>query len=119
MEDQLARDSLQYKRDWFNHNGGSTTRDPKDYEKPTFFNIALNYVPLNMDQLLQKAGKESLPPAPAPSTVSSKAAQAENTIEKKAVPRTKVEESRPETPESEAPTRGGISSLLGAWWGRS
>lgn len=35
------------------------------------------------------------------------------------VSRAKVEEAPPATPEPQAQARGGISSLLGAWWGRS
>lgn len=126
LEDQLTEDSLQYKRDWFSYNGGSTTKNPKEYEKPTFFNIALNYVPLNMEQLLKKAGKEPSAPvaaapakAPASAAKAAKPTQAENTMEKKPVARTKVEAARPTTPEPQSSARGGLSSLLGAWWGRS
>jgi signal recognition particle subunit SRP68 len=123
LEDELARNSLQYKRDWLNYNGGSTTRNPKDYEKPTFFNIALNYVPLNMDQLMKRAGKVVSHPAAAavtkvPAPAPAKSVQVDSASEKKPVSRAKVEEARP-TPEPQAPAHGGISSLLGAWWGRS
>ncbi|KAF9448856.1 hypothetical protein P691DRAFT_799867 [Macrolepiota fuliginosa MF-IS2] len=128
LEDEHARDSLQYKRGWFNYNGGSTTRNPKDYEKPTFFNIALNYVPLNMDQLLKKAGKESstravapalAAPAKSPAPAPVKAVQAESAPEKKTIGKAKIEQARPATPEPQTPARGGIGGLLGAWWGRS
>lgn len=131
FEDELAKDSLQYKRDWFGYNGGSLIKNPKEYEKPTFFNIALNYVPLNMEQLLKRAGKTAAAldvpgnlattrtvaqvttPAPA------KPSQVEGPPEKKPTVKAKVEEVRPLTPEPQTPARGGISSLLGAWWGRS
>ncbi|KXN84809.1 Signal recognition particle subunit SRP68 [Leucoagaricus sp. SymC.cos] len=120
LEEELAKVSLQFKCDWFSHNGGSTTRDPKNYEKPTFFNIALNYVPLNMDQLMKRAGKE--PPKEAvvsPAAIPQAPVKVENVPEKKPVPRAKVEQARPAALEPQAPARGGISSLLGAWWGRS
>jgi len=135
LEDQLMHTSLQYKLDWFSYNGGSVTRDPRDHEKPTFFNIALNYVPLNMDQLLKRAGKE-MPcvdaqaaaasavqaQVSAKTSVSQTAAiKAESGKEpkKQHVSKVNVEEVLPAVAESQAPIRSGISSLLGAWWGRS
>jgi signal recognition particle subunit SRP68 len=111
LESNLLTDSLQFKRDWFAYNGGSADADGKTYKKPLFFNIALNYVELDMDRLLVRAGKE---PAPAAAPVRS-----EPVADKKSVARTKVEEVRPPTPEPPAPTRGGLSSLLGGWWGKS
>lgn len=111
LESSLLADSLQFKRDWFAYNGGAADADGKAYKKPLFFNIALNYVELDMDRLLVRAGKE-----PAPAALPERA---EPVTEKKPVARTKVEEVRPPTPEPPAPTRGGLSSLLGGWWGKS
>lgn len=62
-----------------------------------------------MDQLMERAGKK---PAVAP-------LQTQPVPEKKNVAKAKVEELRPATPEPQAPSRGGLTSLLGGWWGRS
>ncbi len=106
-------------------------KNPKEYEKPTFFNIALNYAPLNMDHLLKRAGKTaSIPSAPtsvptirtaAPVTAPAPArsAQIESPPEKKPTLKAKIEEARPPAFEPQASARGGISSLLGGWWGKS
>lgn len=117
LESQLSSDSLQFKRDWFAYNGGSVNADPKSYKKPAFFNIALNYVDLDMDRLLQRAGKESAPttPAPAPMT-SAPTSKVEPVGDKRRI----IEDTRAATPEpSPAPARGGLSSLLGGWWGKN
>ena len=80
-----------------------------------FFNIALNYVELDMDRLSQRAGKQ---PAPSPAIPVAPKKQ-EAVLEKKAVPKAKAEQVRLLSPEPQAPSRGGLSSLLGGWWGRS
>ncbi|KAF5356225.1 hypothetical protein D9756_004322 [Leucocoprinus leucothites] len=127
LEDSLSHISLQYKRTWFSHNGGSTTRHPKDYDKPTFFNIALNYVPLNMDQLMKRAGKEVSPvvasnkqdmtAAKAPIQAVKPAIQAEGTQESKktsvaTVSRAKIEETSPTTPSP----RTSLAVVLAVFW---
>ena len=109
LESSLSSDSLRFKRDWFAYNGGSAVTDGKTYRKPLFFNIALNYVELDMDRLMERAGKK---PAVLP-------IQAQPMPDKKSVAKAKVEELRPATPEPQAPSRGGLTSLLGGWWGRS
>jgi signal recognition particle subunit SRP68 len=104
LESNLTSDSLQFKRDWFAYNGGSAGAVGKTYRKPLFFNIALNYVELDMDRLMERAGKKpAVEPVP----------------DKKTVTKAKAEELRPATPEPPAPSRGGLTSLLGGWWGRS
>ncbi|KAF8665085.1 hypothetical protein AX16_000553 [Volvariella volvacea WC 439] len=136
LESSLEEESFSIKRSWYQYNGGSTTQDPKTYQKPQFFNIALNYVELDMDALLVRAGKQPPPPpveqlkavpppavtkpvkqvvpaapAAAPSLGPSTSQQGRNKL---------IEETRPQTPEPKAqPARGGLSSLLGGWWGRS
>jgi signal recognition particle subunit SRP68 len=109
LESNLSSDSLQFKRDWFAYNGGSVNADDKSYRKPLFFNIALNYVELDMSLLTERAGKQ---PAVAP-------VQAQPVPEKKTVAKAKAEEIIPAAPEPQAPSRGGLTSLLGGWWGRS
>lgn len=114
LDTELASDGLKFKKAWFAFNGGQIDPDSsKTYKKPLFFDIALNYVQLDMDRLQARAGKQ--PAAPAAKAVPSAVP------EKKAPARAKVEEiERAATPEPQAaPSRGGLSSLLGGWWGRS
>ncbi|TFK38609.1 hypothetical protein BDQ12DRAFT_630330 [Crucibulum laeve] len=119
LEASLASDSLQFKRDWFAYNGGSVNGDPKAYKKPLFFNIALNYVELDMNRLLERAGKQPSPPSAAVAAAAPSQSKPEPPLEKKPIARAKVEESRSATPEPQAAPRGGLSSLLGGWWGKS
>ena len=105
LESIISYDGLVIKNEWFTYNGGSIDADSKAYKKPLFFDIALNYVQLDMDRLQERAGKAPAAPAPVPV---------------QAVPaRSRLEEvARPETPEPQAPAKGGLSTLLGGWWGR-
>ncbi|KAI3622264.1 signal recognition particle 68 [Moniliophthora roreri] len=117
LESEAASESFRFKREWFTCNGGSVNGDPKSYKKPLFFNIALNYVDLNMDGLQERAGKqpEIAQQTPIPAAVATP--KPETTVAKKSV---QIEDSRPSTPEPNAALgRGGLSSLLGGWWGRS
>jgi len=107
LKGDLSADGLLFKRDWFAYNGGSVDTDNKSHKKPLFFDIALNYVQLDMDRLQERAGKKPV--------VKSTDAKAEP----KQIARAKVEEeARPLTPEPQATPSGGLSSLLGGWWGR-
>ena len=116
LEAGLAADGLQCKRDWFAHSGGVLDEEGiKAYKKPTFFNIALNYVELDMDKLLERAGKKQRAPKPAVQAI----AVQQSLIEKKAPPKARIEESQPATPEPRTAPRSGLSSLLGGWWGRN
>ncbi|KAK7059235.1 signal recognition particle subunit srp68 [Paramarasmius palmivorus] len=113
LENEAASESLRFKREWFTSNGGSVDGDPKSYKKPLFFNIALNYVDLNMDGLQERAGRQPEVVQPTPVVASPKP----DSVPKKSV---QIEDSRPATPEpSGAPSRSGLSSLLGGWWGKS
>ena len=116
LDGEISRVSSELKRDWFTFNGGSPTPDDKSYKKPLFFDIALNYIELDMDRLQRRAGKESTPtpvkilqPQPQPP-------QAQKGVTAKA----KAEQIiSPATPEPKTETsHGGLSSLLGGWWGR-
>ena len=140
LEEELSTDSLQLKKDWFIFNGGSVTspsgpgaevQQPKTYKKPLFYDIALNYIQLDMDRLQERAGKTPEAPtatatrSPPPRSIQSGPSQKQAESEKKAgvsLSKTaKVEEvSRPSTPEPSAPAaaRSGLTSLLGGWWGR-
>lgn len=104
LESTITQDGLTIKNEWFAYNGGSIDADNKTYKKPLFFDIALNYVQLDMDRLQERAGKAS-----APVLAPVQAVPAKSRLE---------EVARPKTPEPQAPARGGLSSLLEGWWGR-
>lgn len=122
LESTIATDGTQYKRDWFAYNGGSVKADPATYKKPLFFNIALNYVELDMDRLQQRAGKQPVPPPVAAPSSSRPTKKVEPVPEKKQLPKAKAEEHVEPIAEphlQQQPARGGISSLLGGWWSKS
>ncbi|KAJ7480054.1 hypothetical protein B0H11DRAFT_2026354 [Mycena galericulata] len=111
LEGALASEGLQFKRDWFAFNGGSVDTTAKLDKKPLFFDIAVNYVSLSMDmgRLRERAGLmpvEDSQPAAAPVAEKRQAAKEDNVDD---------------VPEAKAPVaaRGGLSSLLGGWWGRN
>ena len=115
LEEEVALDATGFKADWFAHNGGALDAEAgKAHKKPLFFDIAVNYISLDMDRLQERAGKA---PAPAAAPV---AAPAPQVVEKKTqVQKAKVEEiERAATPEPSPQARGGLGSLLGGWWGR-
>ncbi|CAA7264674.1 unnamed protein product [Cyclocybe aegerita] len=118
LEGTIASDGVHFKQDWFAYNGGSVKVDPSTYKKPLFFNIALNYVELDMERLQQRAGKEPTPAPPTTTTLSSQT-KVEAMPERKQLPKAKIEliESTAEPPHP-APGRGGLSNLLGGWWNK-
>ena len=115
LDEELTLDSTSFKNDWFTFNGGALDAEAsKAHKKPLFFDIALNYISLDMDRLQERAGKAP-PPAAAP--VAAPVAQVAD--KKSQVQKAKVEEiERAATPEPTQQARGGLSSLLGGWWGR-
>lgn len=118
LGEEISRVSSELKRDWFAFNGGSPTPDNEFYKKPLFFDIALNYVELDMDRLKERAGKD---PSPTPAPVHILQSQPQiPQAQKGFTSKAKAEEiARPATPETRAETsRMGLSSLLGGWWGR-
>ncbi|KAI0344235.1 hypothetical protein BDW22DRAFT_1355574 [Trametopsis cervina] len=120
LEEELNEESLKCKKDWFTYNGGEV--DKQAAKKPLFFDIALNYVELNMERLQERAGKQVVRApnivSPQPQRATSDASLAEPA--KNVTSRAKAAEiERPMTPEpSAAAGKGGLSSLLGGWWGR-
>lgn len=108
LDSTLSTAGANTKNEWFAHNGGALDGDPKAYKKPLFFDIGLNYVQLDMERLLERAGK---------------ATPATTREEREAVPappgRSRLEVVvRPETPEPAAAPARGLGGLLGGWWGR-
>jgi signal recognition particle subunit SRP68 len=126
LEQEINDESLKCKKDWFTYNGGDATGevDRQSYKKPLFFDIALNYAELNMERLQERAGKQTVhPPAAVASPQPQRATSDRSVTEqptKSATSRAKVEKiERPMTPEPSAPAaKGGLSTLLGGWWGR-
>ncbi|KIK94503.1 hypothetical protein PAXRUDRAFT_142672 [Paxillus rubicundulus Ve08.2h10] len=108
LESTISAASLSTKNEWFAYNGGTLDGDASAYKKPLFFDIALNYVQLDMNRLLERAGK-------APPTRQNEDREAPVLQPAK----TRLEEVvRPETPEPAVQAKGGLGSLLGGWWGR-
>jgi signal recognition particle subunit SRP68 len=114
MENDVSSDSLKFKRDWLAYNGGSVDKDSSEYKKPLFFNVAFNYVGVDMDRLRERAGKE--PIAAAAKGVGAPATATKHTG--KQIEAEEEEKSAEATPPATASTRSGLSSLLGGWWGR-
>ena len=118
LDEELVLDATGFKADWFAYNGGAVHAEGDNgrthHKKPLFFDIAVNYISLDIDRLQERAGK-----APAPAAVPV-AAPAPQVVEKKTqVQKAKVEEiERVATPEPTPQARGGLGSLLGGWWGR-
>ncbi|KAI6153113.1 hypothetical protein BKA82DRAFT_4086213 [Pisolithus tinctorius] len=104
LDASISEASPNVKKEWFAYNGGTVDGDPKAYQKPLFFDIALNYVQLDMDRLLERAGKVPVKQnkEEVPQPVKSR----------------REEVVRAETPEPPAQARAGLSGLLGGWWGR-
>ncbi|CDO74803.1 hypothetical protein BN946_scf185001.g51 [Trametes cinnabarina] len=117
LEEELALDSAAFKNDWFAFNGGSLDAESsKTHKKPLFFDIAVNYISLDMDRLQERAGKApaKVEATPAPSAASQQAPEKKTTA-----PKAKLEEvERAATPEPSSQPRSGLGSLLGGWWGR-
>ncbi|KAL4069221.1 hypothetical protein J3A83DRAFT_4249669 [Scleroderma citrinum] len=107
LESSISGASLSVKNEWFAYNGGKVDGNSETYKKPLFFDIALNYVRLDMDRLLERAGKGPIKPK-----------EREREIQAQPVKSRLEEVIRTGTPEPPTQTKGGLSSLLGGWWGR-
>ncbi|KAF5375208.1 hypothetical protein D9758_000005 [Tetrapyrgos nigripes] len=172
LERELGRVGLRVKRDWFAWNGGvgqvtaadgseeSSKKQRTNKKKPPlFFNIALNYVELDMERLEERGGgKATMGAGTTTNTTKSSANTNTNTkTNTKPVEQTTTTmntnpmkksaaldheddmQSRSGTPEPSSASAlgsgsgnqgaaatlrtggagGGLSSLLGGWWGRS
>jgi len=117
LDEEITSASVVLKKDWFMFNGGSLNADNQSFKKPLFFDIALNYVELDMERLQARTGKQPTP-APTISTVQKQEIQQPQPQKAPAV-RAKAEGvERIPTPQPPAPVRSGLSNLLGGWWGR-
>jgi signal recognition particle subunit SRP68 len=116
LEAELDADAHAFKTAWYALNGGALepAAGAGSHKKPLFFDIALNYVTLDMEALERRAGKT--PSAPAPVSAAPAAGRTTQVTHEKKVA---DEEERPATPVQEpAKQGGGLGSLLGGWWGR-
>lgn len=105
LDSTLSVTGMEMKNEWFAYNGGTLDGDTKAYKKPLFFDIALNYVQLDMERLLERAGKVPV--------------REERDVVAAPPGKSRLEEVvRAQTPEPAAPAQGGLGGLLGGWWGR-
>ena len=110
LQTTIKADEDQLKLEWFAFNGGATSSEKDISKKPIFFDIALNYLQLDVDKIQERAGlkqKEitrSVPAEPRPVV-----ATAQSKV---------VEIERSATPNPPAESRSTLTSLLGGWWGR-
>lgn len=106
----LQSEESLFAQEWFAYNGGRAKAERDTSKKPLFFDIALNYAQLDIEQLQRRAG------------ISRAATALRSSVEPKAAQPTtkaKMEEiMRPATPEPPKQEAGGLSNLLGGWWGR-
>ncbi|KAJ7773075.1 hypothetical protein B0H16DRAFT_1363121 [Mycena metata] len=121
LESTLASEALTLKRTWFAFNGGAADAVGRSEKKPLFFDVALNYVALDVGRLRGRAGLEPLEDAApsAPTAAQVGAGKAQGDGEKKATAREAREDVEEPEVEKPQPAKGGLSSLLGGWWGRS
>lgn len=116
LDEDVTSNGASLKKDWFTFNAGAPSADNTGYKKPLFFDIALNYVELDMERLQERSGKLPTPTAPVPAKAVPhiQAPQPQKTPVAKAKAEDIV---RPSTPEPSA-ARGGLGNILGGWWGR-
>ncbi|KAE9385800.1 hypothetical protein BT96DRAFT_928631 [Gymnopus androsaceus JB14] len=136
LDNSVARLGTEYKRAWMDKGVvGAEGEDGKKTKKPTFFNIALNYAvdlddPVLMGRLRERAGKAPVPTPAPPSQRPGSDARVAPTPKTPAAAKGKTLEdniSRSGTPEPKPAAAnsnsgrgsGGLSGLLGGWWGRS
>ncbi|KAJ6519230.1 hypothetical protein C8R45DRAFT_15527 [Mycena sanguinolenta] len=110
LEDALSSEGLQFKRDWFALNGGEVDSTAKSDKKPLFFDIAVNYVALDMAALRARAGLQP---------VEESQVAAQPVAEKRQAAKEDIVVETPDSKPAAAAARGGLSSLLGGWWGKS
>ncbi|KAF5393532.1 hypothetical protein D9757_000578 [Collybiopsis confluens] len=143
LDGVIAREGMEYKRAWLEKGSsalpdGEGKQQQQTQKKPVFFNIALNYIDVDIDKLRERAGKAPAPATPAaaaapsskaPSTTpqNSKAGSAAAVAQRKALAEGLSRSGTPEprdvvdTQAQNKPLAGGnrLGSLLGGWWGRS
>ncbi|KAJ3723996.1 hypothetical protein C8R42DRAFT_695509 [Lentinula raphanica] len=117
LEETITKEGLEYKRTWLEKGGAGAAESGKgkSQKKPVFFNIALNYVDVDMELMERLRARAGMAPTPKPT-----ANVAHN------LPSNLGGMSRSGTPEPKewdgAKSAGGTSrlgSLLGGWWGKS
>jgi signal recognition particle subunit SRP68 len=113
LESALATEGLALKRAWFAFNGGVADATPNKERKPLFFDIAVNYVALDMGALRARAGLQPVEESQVPAQPASAKVKAKE--DDAAAGETASADSKAPGPAA----RSGLGSLLGGWWGRS
>ncbi|KAJ3774857.1 hypothetical protein EV361DRAFT_519713 [Lentinula raphanica] len=143
LEETITKEGLEYKRTWLEKGGAGAAESGKgkSQKKPVFFNIALNYVDVDMELMERLRARAGMAPTPKPTAnvahnlPSNLGKGTSSAVPKEPVsaigPRAKAAAmeggmSRSGTPEPKewdgAKSAGGTSrlgSLLGGWWGKS
>src|SRR5260370_42549060 len=115
LDKELAEENNRLKNDWFAYNGGSLTADNKEHKKPLVFDIALNYVQLDVGHLQERAGKKTQPAVLSPAPMH---AAEEPPVAQRPIARAKLEEiERPATPERRTTAQVGASCPRGGGGG--
>ncbi|KAG8951763.1 hypothetical protein FRC03_012384 [Tulasnella sp. 419] len=121
LQTELETNALQLKKSWFAYNGGSLEAK-KVGKKPLFFDVAFNYLESPMERLEIRAGKEPKEKPSVSTGVGIAAPVVGGAGQKGKVDVEETEEEAEETEEVETrqpqQRSGGLSSLLGGWWGR-
>lgn len=108
LQESIQEDEARVKQTWFAYNGGSTNNFQDVSTKPLFFDIALNYLLLNMERLRERANLENDDgstgiPIEFNTVLPVKATKREDNVE---------------VSKSANSPKGTLTGLLGAWWGR-
>ena len=124
LDAELTTDATGFKNDWFAHSGGrmaDAAGAAEAHKKPLFFDIALNYVEVNMERLQERAGKAPATVPPPLAAPQPQRAPVPTDAARGPVGKAKAEAIvRPATPEpSNEPAKSRLGGLLGGWWGRS
>lgn len=123
LDSANGREGLEYKRVWLEK--GAVGHDVEKQKKPVFFNLALNYVDLDVDRLRERAGKAPPRTVPTPSAARATGASPTAVVGLGRGKAAEMEEGRSGTPEPREPAENGkpgpsrLGNLLGGWWGRN
>ncbi|KAF8309994.1 hypothetical protein DL93DRAFT_2084941 [Clavulina sp. PMI_390] len=144
FEESLAKEEQKMKMAWYTLNGGAIPGTPEadaKFKKPSFLDVAFNYIELPQDRLLARAGKSvpgsaapSGPPSPVISKAKPNAPPSPVASKNPSLPgeggggkrRAKVEDQvpgpepvpEPKIVSSGGGLTGGLSGILGGWWGK-
>lgn len=102
----LEEEESKIKENWFAYNGGSLNNESDSFQKPLFYDIAVNSVQLPLSHLQHRAGRKPQEKQLSSATSQQQASKAE------------LDDNPADSAVPEAPRTGVLGSLLGGWWGR-